>query len=223
LRKITLFTSELARMSNELVSETAKRYAQKILHSVNRMNSLLEDVLSFSSLRARTPLKYTPVNLNQVVDDVRADMAEMIRENSAVIEVEPLPTISGNSVQIYHLFENLLSNAVKFRPQERGNTVRIQSSVLKKENIDLPFAAANTDYVQISVSDNGIGFDQQYVDKIFHMFQRLHPKNEFSGTGMGLAICRKVMQNHRGHISAEGKPGEGAVFHCYFPIEKNSQ
>jgi PAS domain S-box-containing protein len=223
LRKITLFTSELARMSNELVSETAKRYAQKILHSVSRMNSLLEDVLSFSSLRARTPLKYTPVNLNQVVDDVRADMAEMIRENSAVIEVEPLPTISGNSVQIYHLFENLLSNAVKFRPQERGNTVRIQSSVLKKENIDLPFAAANTDYVQISVSDNGIGFDQQYVDKIFHMFQRLHPKNEFSGTGMGLAICRKVMQNHRGHISAEGKPGEGAVFHCYFPIEKNSQ
>jgi PAS domain S-box-containing protein len=222
LRKVTLFSNELSSMASDaLIPGKAKEFAQKIFTSVTRMNALLDDVLDFSRMRSRSQLKYTKVNLNNVVGDVLKELSDLIKENEAVLKVGDLPTITANPVQIYHLFENLLSNAVKFRTAEHGSEVRIFAEVLKKGDNRLPFPASDLDYLKIAVSDNGIGFEPQYAERIFHMFQRLHRTSEYSGTGMGLAICRKVMQNHKGYILAEGQPGKGATFSCYFPLERS--
>ncbi|HWA33671.1 MAG TPA: ATP-binding protein, partial [Cyclobacteriaceae bacterium] len=222
LRKVTLFSSALSGTANTDMPEKVKDYIDKIFRSVVRMNALLDDVLSFSKMRSRSQLKHTKVSLSNIVDDVVAELSQLIKENNAAFHVGELPMMTGNAVQIYHLFENLISNAVKFRPADRGNTVTINAAVLHKGHPGLPFPEMHSDYLKIVVADNGIGFEPQYAESIFHMFQRLHRANEYAGTGMGLAICRKVMQNHRGHIYAEGTPGKGAVFSCYFPLDRGN-
>ena len=149
-----------------------------------------------------------------------ADLELTIEETGAVVTVDPLPTLPGDRSQLGQLFQNLLSNALKFRRADVAT--RISVSTRQIPAADLPPAVRPTRvtaaYYQIDVADNGIGFDEKYLDRIFQVFQRLHSKSEFVGTGIGLAICEKVAANHGGAITASSQPGQGATFSVYFPV-----
>ncbi|GAB2581531.1 GAF domain-containing sensor histidine kinase [Spirosoma areae] len=192
-----------------------------------RMSVLIKDLLAFAriSIRQESDL---PVSLNQVIDTVLQDLDMPIREASAQLYVVPLPVVQGNYRQLEQLFQNLLSNALKFRRMDSSGVpvppqIRVSTqSVAATELPSLVSPARKTKmYHRIEVTDNGIGFDEKYLDRVFQVFQRLHTKNEFSGTGIGLAICEKVVINHGGAITAVSQPGQGTTFQVYLPAMGN--
>jgi len=224
LRKIQQFSG---RLQLEFVSASAreKDFLQRLSTAAGRMSTLIEDLLIFSKV-SNDAHKARVVSLNKVVDQVVADLDIRIADTGAGIIVDELPSVQGNPVQLGQLFQNLISNALKFhRTDDLGNPItpqiRIMSKLVHVNDLKLrikPERPASY-YHQISVQDNGIGFDEMYLDRIFQVFQRLHGKSEFSGTGIGLAICERVVSNHGGIIDAESQPGQGATFNIYLPAE----
>jgi signal transduction histidine kinase len=158
------------------------------------------------------------VSLEGLLQNVIETIKEKIKRTGAVIDYGQLPVIHGNEGQLFYLFKNLLSNAIKF--QNTGNIPHIHITAKKvMEASGIPGEKAIPCY-QVSFTDNGLGFDPKFTSKIFQVFQRLHTQEEYEGTGMGLAICKKVMETHGGTIRVESVPGKGSVFHCYFPINR---
>lgn len=215
LRKIQTFTDVIeANLDNH---ELVKRYFNKINDSSQRMSDLIRSVLNYSRL-SRKGIRFVVTDLNDTIRTVKEDLELPISEKKARVICEKLPTINADPVQMSQLFFNLIANALKFTEKDPVITISY-------ENVDahsLSFENAHTfadRYHKISVVDNGIGFDQQFGEIIFNMFQRLHNKHEYSGTGIGLALCRKIAENHNGFIHAEGKPGKGAAFYIYLPAE----
>jgi signal transduction histidine kinase len=153
---------------------------------------------------------------------VLVDLEIQVEESGAIINIEPLPTVTGFKRQLQQLFQNLLSNALKYRQAESPPEITIRSSIVTGKEVtdSLPEAAGGQTFHCIEVRDNGIGFEQQYADKIFNMFQRLHGKQEYAGTGVGLSIARKVVENHNGAIWAQSIPGEGSSFFILLPIQQ---
>ena len=221
LRKIQVFSNSIMASETKNLSERGKDYFTKIISSIGRMNNLIDDILSFSRIHGNQQ-EVAPVDLNEVASIVRGDLSEWIKERKAIIECENLPHYRGNRTQLIQLFQNLLTNALKF--QRRGNEPRItiRAFETQNDNIDHPAAKSHEKYLCLEFADNGIGFEDQYQSKIFQMFQRLHVPSQYTGTGMGLAICKKVLENHNGFIVAKSTPGAGSVFSCYFPILENS-
>ena len=162
--------------------------------------------------------------LKEIVQGVVNDLDLVIQETGAQVLIESLPKVQGDPLQLGQLFQNLLSNALKFRQPNVSPTIRIEAKVLSVRDLPMSVkpARAVRMYHRIRVSDNGIGFDEKYLDRIFQVFQRLHGKNEYAGTGIGLAICEKVVTNHGGAITATSKPGAGATFDVYLPAESNA-
>lgn len=198
-------------------------YLERMQVAASRMSTLIRDLLLFSRLTTKQDT-LAPVSLDQVVNATLTDLELVIQETGAVVDVQPLPTIQGDRSQLEQLFQNLLSNALKFRRTDFSGTpatplIQIRSQVIAAT--ELPPSVKPTElataYHRVDVSDNGIGFDGKYIDRIFQVFQRLHGRNEFDGTGIGLAICEKVVVNHGGAITASSKPGQGATFHLYLP------
>ena len=193
-------------------------YLDRMRAAASRMSALIRDLLTFSRIATQKD-SMDAVSLNRVIDMVLMDLELVIGETAATIDVDRLPTIQGDALQLAQLFQNLLSNALKFRQTDRSPRIRIRyRSVLAS---DLPAGVRPTRvaarYHCLEVSDNGIGFDQKYADRIFQVFQRLHGRSQYEGTGIGLAICQKVADNHGGTISARSQPGEGATFSIYLP------
>jgi light-regulated signal transduction histidine kinase (bacteriophytochrome) len=145
-------------------------------------------------------------------------MNEYIKEAEAEVVAERLPVITGNDNQVFYLFKNLLNNAIKFQFPGNQPIIKITAEQVAGHQVDSAKADESRDYCKVSFEDNGLGLDPKYFKKIFQVFQRLHNKNEYEGTGMGLAICRKIMENHGGFIKVESEPDKGSVFSCYFPI-----
>jgi PAS domain S-box-containing protein len=215
LRKIQIFSDWINQREATQLSEEGKDRFNRIRAAVHRMDTLIDDILSFSRINSnsRQLVVFDP---NQVLENVKTDLNERIARSKAVIHVDPLPAMKGNPTHFYQLLLNLINNALKYQHPGNQPYVRITCERLKGEEIDNAAAEKASTYFKITVADNGIGFEPQYAKKIFQMFQRLHGMHEYPGTGMGLAICRKIMKKHRGFITAAGKPGEGAVFSCYF-------
>ncbi|WP_240543430.1 PAS domain-containing sensor histidine kinase [Spirosoma foliorum] len=194
-------------------------YLERMQSAASRMSLLIKDLLTFSRISTRQE-STTSVSLNQVIEEVIDDLEVAILQVDAQIQVDLLPVISGDESQLWQLFQNLLSNALKFQQPGIAPVIRVQVEQILAGSIPAlvqPSRQAMA-YHQINVSDNGIGFDEKYVDRIFQVFQRLHTRNEYAGTGIGLAICEKVVANHGGAITAYSKPGKGATFTIYFPI-----
>jgi light-regulated signal transduction histidine kinase (bacteriophytochrome) len=183
--------------------------------SVHRLNMLIDDILVLTKIHTDTRSD-EDVNLNEVLRAVEEELEELIIKSKASIISEPLPTITSNRNQLFYLFKNLIHNAIKF--QNPGNKPFVEISADVERNVKHPMAQPKQEYLKIAIHDNGIGFDEKYLRKIFKIFQQLHARGEYSGTGMGLAICRKIMENNKGFITAESEPGEGSVFYCYFPL-----
>ncbi|MCF2517688.1 ATP-binding protein [Dyadobacter sp. CY351] len=218
LRKIQQFGDLLHRQYGAEIGN-GLNYLERMRAAASRMSTLIEDLLSFSSLTSQGS-DNQEISLQAIIKGILPDFELTILETGAIVQIDELPVIYGNRLQLGQLFQNLLSNALKFRHANVAPMVQIKSA--KLSSTDLPPSvkpARRTDfYYQIEVTDNGIGFDEQYQERIFQVFQRLHGKNEFAGTGIGLAICAKVMENHGGAIMATSRRGHGASFKLYFPV-----
>jgi light-regulated signal transduction histidine kinase (bacteriophytochrome) len=214
LRKIQTFSQLLERdLDNK---ESIKKHLAKIMSSAGRMTDLIKAVLNYSRL-SNEKGDYEEVDLKQVLDDVVSDLELKIIEKEAVIDAGNLPVICGNSLQLTQLFLNLISNSLKF--SEKKPEIKIASTIInKREAMGIDnFNNNNGAFVKLIFKDNGIGFEQHYAERIFTVFQRLHGKQEYPGTGIGLALCKKIVDNHQGQISVRSTPGEGTEFTILLP------
>lgn len=215
LRKINTFSDWLMEEEQEHLSEKGKVMIEKISKSVSRMEVLIEDVLILTKIHS-DPNQEDVVDLHLVLKLALEDMAEQISITQTTVDFGELPVVKGNHNQVFYLFKNLLSNAIKF--QKPGNAPHITVSAETVKGEETRFLNPHESYARISFTDNGFGFDQRYAKKIFQVFQRLHGKSEYEGTGIGLAICKKIMENHKGAIDVKSEPGKGSVFNCFFPL-----
>ncbi|AUD05461.1 PAS domain-containing sensor histidine kinase [Spirosoma pollinicola] len=218
LRKIQQF-SDLLKTHYATSSGEELVYLERMQLAASRMSLLIKDLLAFSRI-STSPVPPARVSLTRIVDEALENLSVAIDETNAQIEVGTLPTLQGDALQLGQLFQNLFSNALKFRRQ--GVLPKIRVSARSVLAVDLPItvkpARQAVAFHSIEVEDNGIGFEEKYADRIFQVFQRLHGKNEFAGTGVGLAICQKVVTNHGGAITAMSQPGQGARFCIYLPV-----
>ncbi len=217
LRKIQGFSGRILDREGESFSETTKDYFNRIISAASRMQRLIDALLDFSRTNT-TEIIFTETNLNELLEEVKINLKENIKEKNADIESLPLPTLSIIPVQVQQLFSNLISNAIKYSKPAMSPQIKISADIVLGEDLKQRGGDATKKYHRITIADNGIGFEQKYAHKIFELFQRLHGKTEYSGTGIGLAICKKIVQNHKGFITATGNPDEGARFDIYLPI-----
>jgi PAS domain S-box-containing protein len=219
LRKISTFSQLLERSLGANPSEESKNYLGKIRNSSSRMTALIRDVLMYSQLVKENDT-YEKVNLNQIFENVMADYELLIEQKEATINQQELPTIDAIPLQMTQLFANLLSNALKFVQKDVKPVISINARMLSEPEAQALGLSANHQYCQIQFADNGIGIPQEYIEKVFHIFQRLHRKSEYEGTGIGLAICKKIAQNHHGDISIENNSDGGATFNVILPVKQ---
>lgn len=220
LRKIQSFSTLLqSRYAIEL-GKDGLDYLSRMNSAGVRMSTLIKDLLTYSQITTRQQV-YGSVDLNTIVAGVLRTLEWQIEERQAQVEVADLPVVNGDVSQLGQLFQNLLSNGLKFTPSEKTPKITVNCYAFHRSDLPtelLPESHASRFY-QIDVSDEGVGFDTRYLDRIFQVFQRLHGKDEFPGTGVGLAICQRVVENHGGGITASSVAGEGATFSVYLPSE----
>lgn len=216
VRKISIFT-DMLRNNLEKNPEKAYFYTEKISSSSRRMENLIKDVLQFSKLTHNSQ-EFVPVGLNDVVSEILTDFELVIEQKNALVSIGELPVVEAIPLQMSQLFGNLVSNALKYtRPGIRPE-IDITAQTAGESEIRLHALDLKAAYIKIEVRDNGIGFSQEYAHQIFHIFQRLHSNEEYSGTGIGLAMCRKILQNHQGEISVSSQEGAGTAFSVILPL-----
>jgi light-regulated signal transduction histidine kinase (bacteriophytochrome) len=205
---------------NSKLEEEDRRYFERLEMGTKRMTSLIDDLLLYSHV-SRGVSSVETADLNQTLSFVLDDLELHIEEKRAKIDVDPLPVLMDHQRQLQQLFENLIANALKYSKPGVAPQISITSGLVSGADIAPPNASIskNKAYHFIQVRDNGIGFDQKDAERIFNVFTRLHGNNEYRGTGVGLSIALKVVQNHQGYIWAEGKPNEGSTFKILLPAE----
>lgn len=218
LRKIKTFTNRIIEKEDEVLSDNATEYFKRIVNASDRMQTLISGLLDYSRTNtSKVALQQLP--LAYIVQQVLTDLQELLEENKAEIDIGELPVLRMVPLHFNQLFSNLIINAVKYRKPQVAPKISIQATVVDAASLQAKIVLQHARYHKISVTDNGIGFEQKYAAKIFELFQRLHSRFEYEGTGIGLAICKKIVHNHNGFIEAEGNPGHGAAFHIYLPVE----
>lgn len=217
MRKIQLFVSRILESEIQQLSEKGKTYFEKVSSAAHRMQTLIKYLLAYSRLD-KTKDDFQDIALQEVLNKVLEDMEERIEESGIEIAIDELPTIRGIPFQLEQLLNNLISNAIKYRGNTENPKIVIDCKKLSRADIPDEFEKVYEQYYRLSVMDNGIGFDNAQAEKIFGLFERLHQQNEYSGTGIGLAICKKIAENHKGHIIAESGKGKGATFCVYLPV-----
>lgn len=216
LRKIQTFISRISEKEQDNLSESGKIYFEKIKQASSRMRVLIDDLLQYSRTN-RSEKVFSKINLNEIAEESKIELSESIEEKKATINIGKLHTIKAVKFQLQQLFINIIGNSLKYAKKDVPPIITIRSKKVKAINEPLLNDSSNKEYIKIIFNDNGLGFDQAYAHKIFLLFNRLHSKNEFPGTGVGLAICKKIVENHKGYIFAEGVLNEGATFIIYLP------
>lgn len=216
LRKIHSFGNLLQTQFGSQIGPDGRDIIQRMQAASGRMTTLIRDLLTYSRLTTHREL-FVPVSLGRILDEIIEDIDPLLLDGKATVDCKELPTVPGDASQLRQLFQNLIVNAVTFRHSDRPPYISVQCRTLESNEVP-PGLWAQQQYVEISVIDNGIGFDERYTDRIFQMFQRLHGRSQYSGTGVGLAICKRVVENHQGIIVANSVPGEGATFKVILPI-----
>ena len=217
LRKISMFTERLKAKYNNTLDKEGELFIDRILASANNMRTLIDNLLDFSRANRRSHT-FDEVNIKSVLDAVVSELELKIEETRATIMFSgTFPVIEAVTSEMSQLFSNILSNAIKFRKADEKTRIEVRSSRLnrtEKHDMGLP---ANQTFYKIEVQDNGIGFEPEYTEKIFQIFQRLNGKSEYPGSGIGLAICKKIVEKHNGLIFARSQPDEGATFTIILP------
>ncbi|XAZ81991.1 PAS domain S-box protein (plasmid) [Fibrella sp. ES10-3-2-2] len=219
LRKIQQF-GDLLRTEHAVALGEEVVYLERMQSAAQRMSSLIQDLLRYSRISGQSAASQAPVLLQQVVAQVLTDLELVIEETGAQISVDPLPTLIGDPSQLAHLFQNLFSNALKFRRPGIAPVISLQARLIGQADLPIHVKPGKLTqfYHQLEVVDNGIGFEPQYGQRIFGAFQRLHRKNEYAGTGIGLSISERVVTSHGGAITATSQLGQGATFSIYWPV-----
>jgi PAS domain S-box-containing protein len=217
LRKIKTFSDLIVKNNFDELSAEGKEFFDRIMTSSMRMQRLIHDLLSFSRIQTDTNPPQ-PTDLNVLLTDIKKMYKDPIQEKSLSITFDKLPVINAVPFQLQQLFENIIGNSVKYSKHEGVILISIVSELVEGSELQ-GLGATHKSYHKITVADNGIGFEQKHSERIFEVFQRLHAKTEYSGTGIGLAICKKIAENHSGFIKARGRLNEGAVFDIYLPAE----
>jgi light-regulated signal transduction histidine kinase (bacteriophytochrome) len=206
LRKIQAFGDRLKAHCNDALDERGHDYLQRMQNAAGRLQRLINDLLTFSRVTTRAQ-PFVPVNLSAVARDVVSDLEVRIERTDGRVEVNGLPTVDADPSQMHQLLQNLIDNGLKFHRPEQPPVVKVHGNLLGERS-------------QIIVEDNGIGFDEKYLDRIFTIFQRLHGRLEYEGTGVGLAVCRKIAERHSGTITAQSTPGKGTTFTVTLPVKQ---
>jgi len=210
LRKIIAFGDRLAAKFGSVLNDTGKDYIERMQKSAIRMKGLIDDLLHFSRLTMRsTP--FQKIDLNEVISEVLSDLEVQIERTKGRVEVETLPSIEGGKFQMHQLFQNLISNGLKYHRDEEAPVIKIK------------YAGLDNDLEEIYIEDNGKGFDEKHLERIFRPFERLHSHSEYGGTGMGLAICYKIVAHHKGQITAKSQPNQGSTFIVKLPSKQRME
>ena len=212
LRKIEAFGERLVSRYANLLPDDGRMFVDRMQNAAGRMRKLINDLLSYS--RVTTDAKgFQKASLAKILTEVVSDLQIRIEETDATVEFGDLPVIDCEPMQMRQLMQNLLGNALKFRKPDVKPVIRVSAE--SHTEVEKP-------YIVLSIADNGIGFDNQFREQIFTIFQRLHSRNEYEGTGIGLATVRKIVERHGGSIVADGQPGVGATFNVTLPIEQGN-
>jgi signal transduction histidine kinase len=214
LRKIQAFGDRLSAQFTGGLPAQAADYLARMLAAAGRMRALIDDLLTYSRI-ARKGRAFAPVDLSEVASEVVSDLEGRLQSTGGRVEVGELPMLDADRMQMRQLLQNILANALKFRKPDVPPVVRVEARRAGP-------AAEGEGFWELVIEDNGIGFENQYRDRIFNMFERLHGRNEYDGTGMGLAICRRIVERHHGTISAESVPGTGTTFQIRLPVKQPS-
>ena len=222
LRKMKTFTSLLIQRFDNDLPDKAKELVNKIWSASERMSLLIKDVLNFSRIVGSANM-FSATDLNQILNNILGDFDMLVLERGASIRVDYLPCIEAIPLQINQLFYNLVGNALKFSKEGRPPVITISSRILLPEEA-AKHAGLNQQlsYTEISFKDNGIGFEQRFAEQIFSIFERLNNRQQYSGTGIGLALCRKIAEQHQGRIRAEAEESFGATFYVLLPLKQNA-
>ena len=219
LRKINTYSNLVAEEAVASLTEKHKSYIERIQNSVKRMQNLLDDLLLYSHA-TRPTVDFEAVDLNTIIKQVEENLAEEIKENNASVHTETLPVVKGLPFQLKQLFENLFLNSLKYKQSGSAPMISIESSLIDKTKINKAGFTKANQYYKIIFRDNGLGFEQTYAEKIFQLFQRVHTSHSDGSTGIGLTICKKIIENHNGFIRATSKINRGTLFEIYFPYNK---
>jgi PAS domain S-box-containing protein len=217
LRKIVVFGERLKEKCSDGLSEEGQDYLSRMSKAAARMQVLISDLLAFSRITTKAQ-PFTAVDLSKAANDVIVDLDARVEQLHGRIEVGPLPIIQAEQVQMRQLLMNLISNSLKFRQPDEPPVVKIEAKIISAPRPRAAKGAAPEELCQVTIIDNGIGFEEKYLDRIFNVFQRLHTRGEYDGTGMGLAIVKKIVLYHGGEITATSKPGHGSTFVVTLPV-----
>jgi PAS domain S-box-containing protein len=213
VRKILMFNGIIENDYASHIEERGLLYIKKVKEATDRMATMIDGVLTYSTINtAGYPAE--KVDLNRIIENIKTDLELVIDEKKAILIKDELPVIEGSPILLHQLFYNLINNALKFSKADEPPRVTIRSAIA---------GGGDNEFVTVTVSDNGIGFDKAYTDKIFNVFERLHSKDAYDGTGLGLALCRKIVDRHNGTLSAQGKINEGADFTVSLPLRQSSE
>ncbi|HZH95233.1 MAG TPA: ATP-binding protein, partial [Flavisolibacter sp.] len=212
VRKLKTFSSRLNDEFGAALPEKAKMYIDKMEKAANRMYAMIDGVLLYSSINVVDQIMDV-VDLNKLLRQVEDDLEVVIHQKKAIIIYRNLPSIEGSEILLYQLFYNLVNNALKFSKEGFAPVVSIDCKTIYKQK---------EQHAEITVQDNGIGFDQAFAERIFKTFTRLNSKDLYEGTGLGLSLCKKIVERHGGAINARGKENEGAVFTIMLPVKQTS-
>lgn len=217
LRKIQAFGNLLEEEHGEALGE-GEVYLDRMRNAASRMRHLITDLLTFSRVTTKAQ-PFTPVDLNSIVREVLEDLEPRLQASQGSIEVQDLPTVEADNQQMYQMLQNLLSNALKFHRPDVAPVIKVSARIQERDpqHEYAPYSA----HCQLLIEDNGIGFNEKYLDRIFTVFQRLHGKGEYEGTGIGLAVVRKIVERHNGTVTAQSAEGQGATFIINLPVTHN--
>jgi light-regulated signal transduction histidine kinase (bacteriophytochrome) len=199
------------------LSNEAKANVRRAQSAIQKLKLLTEDIVSYASIQSLEP-HATEVNLNEILSNVEKDLQKSIQDAHITLDCGKLSTITGYPFLISLLFNHLIDNAIKFRKDDESGHIKVSCDEKMGSEIGHPDASPNVKYCVITFADNGIGFEKDNSEHLFIIFSKLHEKGKYKGSGIGLAIAKKIMEMHEGFITGEGIPGDGAVFKCYFPV-----
>ncbi len=216
LRKIQTFATRLIADESQNLSDKGKEYVLRMNNAASHMQTLIADLLSYSRTTS-TERKFETTDLNKIVLEVKKDFSETIEEKNATIKVDEMCDAHIIYFQFRQLMHNLIGNSLKFSKPDIAPHIIIKSRIIKGSKVNNPKLLSDKNYCHITITDNGIGFEPQYKDYIFELFKRLHDKEKIIGTGIGLTIVKKIVENHNGVITATSKLNKGATFDIYIP------
>lgn len=217
LRKIQAFGNLIQSRDGDNMSDISKDYFDRMVKAAVRMQNLIDSLLEFS--RTTTGRRtFETTDLNILLDEVKKELTDRIEEKKAIVQSAHMPTLTVIPFQFRQLLSNLINNSLKYSRTGVTPVIEIKAEYIYASEMKEAAAIPRRDYYKFSVADNGIGFEQEYAEKIFELFQRLHGRNEYSGSGIGLAICKKIVENHNGFIRAESEPNKGATIYFFIPV-----